>query len=263
VLFQAKDGPLMLFYKVGPSPSAWWGMLKTSTDGGKTWSADAMRLPDGFLGPVKNKPVVLSDGSILCPSSTESGSAAVDAADRGWRLCFERTSDLGKTWTKLRPPPGEPPIDAIQPSVLTHGGGKLQALGRTRSGRMFETWSEDDGATWSPVKLMDLPNPNSGTDAVTLADGRHLLVYNHNPMNKGRAPLNLAVSKDGKAWQAVAILDDGPGQYSYPAVIQAADGRVHVTYTWKRERIKHAVIDPAKIVPIGDIVGGAWPAKSN
>src|SRR5690606_15534806 len=60
VLFQIPSGDLMLFYKVGPSPSKWWGMLKTSSDGGKTWS-EATKLPDGYLGPIKNKPILLSN----------------------------------------------------------------------------------------------------------------------------------------------------------------------------------------------------------
>ena len=64
VLFQPKDGPLLLFYKVGPDPRTWWGLMKTSADAGKTWSPP-QRLPDGFLGPIKNKPVTLPDGSIL------------------------------------------------------------------------------------------------------------------------------------------------------------------------------------------------------
>ena len=88
VLFQPKNGPLVLFYKVGPSPSAWWGVMKISADGGLTWS-EARRLPEGILGPIKNKPVELDDGTILCPSSTEHD---------GWRVHFERTSDLGRTW---------------------------------------------------------------------------------------------------------------------------------------------------------------------
>src|SRR5258708_4299757 len=70
VLFQFPDGPLLLFYKAGPSPSAWWGMLTTSEDDGKTWRKHR-RLPEGILGPVKNKPVLLGDGTLLCPSSTE------------------------------------------------------------------------------------------------------------------------------------------------------------------------------------------------
>jgi predicted neuraminidase len=240
VLFEVREGELTLFYKVGPNPRAWWGMARTSLDAGRTWS-DARRLPDGILGPVKNKPVRLPDGTILAPSSTET-----PQTPSTWRVHFERSRDNGATWEIVRPPSptAGPPIEAIQPSILTHADGRLQAIGRTRSGRLFETWSGDRGQTWSPVALTALPNPSAGTDAVTLRDGRHLLVYNHTP--KGRTPLNIAVTRDGKAWETVHVLESDAGEYSYPAVIQTSDGLVHITYTWKRERIKHVVIDPAK-----------------
>lgn len=239
VLFQPKAGPLMLFYKVGPSPSTWWGMLMTSADAGKTWSAPR-RLPEGVLGPIKNKPVQLPNGEILCGSSTE--------GTNGWRVHFERTPDLGVTWSATPPLNDGREIGAIQPSILFHKDGSFQALGRTRQGRVFELWSRDHGKTWSKMALTDLPNPNSGTDAITLQDGRQLLVYNHS--TKGRSPLNVAMSEDGKVWQAALVLEDdatAPNGFSYPAVVQSRDGLVHVTYTWKRERIKHVVVDPTKL----------------
>ncbi len=236
VLFQAGPRSLLLFYKVGPSPSRWWGMLRSSTDGGQSWS-EARRLPEGILGPIKNKPVRLPNGDILCPSSAET-----DTSPSRWRVHFERTSDLGKTWTKIVPAANEgSAINAIQPSILSYPGGVLQAVGRTRQGNIFETWSKDGGQTWSALSLTALPNPNSGTDAVTLKDGRQVLVYNNTAT--GRSPLNVAVSLDGKAWEEAAVIENTPGEYSYPAVIQTADGRVHVTYTWKRERIRHVVLD--------------------
>ena len=235
VLFRPKDGPLLLFYKVGPDPSKWWGMLKTSHDLGKTWS-DAHRLPDGIIGPVKNKPVQLSNGDILAGSSTEHD---------GWRVHFERSTDGGKTWTATEPINKRKDLGTIQPSILIHKDGKLQAVGRTRNRKVFESWSEDGGKCWTSPTATELPNPNSGTDALTLADGRHLLVYNHTPF--GRSPLNVAVSEDGKTWKAAAVLENGPGEFSYPAVIQTGDKMVHICYTWKRQRIKHVVVDPKKL----------------
>jgi predicted neuraminidase len=246
VLFRPKGGPLMLFYKVGPSPSRWWGMVRTSDDNGKTWS-DARRLPDGILGPIKNKPVQLPSGDILCPTSTE---------DNGWRVHFERSADGGKTWEATPPLNDGKTIGAIQPSILTHKGGKLQAVGRTKQGKVFETWSDDGGKTWGQMTLTALPNPNSGIDAVTLADGRQLIVYNHTAT--GRSPLNVAVSEDGKTWKAAVVLESEPGEHSYPAVIQAADGTIHVTYTWKRQRVKHVALDPKKLV-LRDMTDGKWP----
>jgi predicted neuraminidase len=256
VLFQPKSGPLLLFYKVGPSPSTWWGMMTRSDDCGKTWSTPE-RLPDGILGPIKNKPIQLANGDILCGSSTE-GSG-------GWRVHFERTSDLGKTWHATDAVNDPDEIAAIQPSILFYSGDRLQSIGRTKQSHMFEIWSDDGGKTWGKMSLLDLPNPNSGTDAVTLRDGRQLLVYNHNVRtgsnNKGRSPLNVAVSKDGKTWLAALELEndpDAPSGFAYPAVIQTRDGLVHITYTWERKRIKHVVLDPEKLT-LRPMPNGDWP----
>lgn len=246
VLFMPKSGPLMLFYKVGPDPDAWWGMLMTSTDSGATWSETEF-LPEGILGPIKNKPIQLPNGDILSGTSTEHD---------GWRVHFERSTDMGKTWTATGPLNDGTQLGAIQPSILTHKNGRLQALGRTRQKQVFQIWSEDEGKTWGEMSLLILPNPNAGTDAVTLSDGRHLLVYNHTPDD--RSPLNIAVSLDGQKWQAALVLENTEGEFSYPAVIQTSDGKVHVTYTWKRDRIKHVVIDPQKLA-LRPIVDGVWP----
>ena len=249
VLFQPQPGPLMLFYKVGPSPSRWWGVWMTSADDGKTWSPP-IRLPEGILGPIKNKPVQLANGDILCGSSTE---------DAGWRVHFERTSDLGQTWSKTEPINDGKSIGAIQPSLLIHADGRLQAVGRSRQGRLWQAWANDQGRTWGAMTLLDLPNPNSGIDAVTLKDGRFVLVYNHT--RRGRSPLNVAVSNDGREWLAALVLEDEPGQeFSYPAVIQTRDGLVHITYTWKRQRVKHAVIDPSQLM-LRKMADGKWPAQ--
>jgi predicted neuraminidase len=242
VLFQPRRGPMMLFYKVGPSPEEWWGMLRTSTDGGRTWSEER-RLPDGILGPIKNKPVQLADGTIVVGSSTES-----HAEPSKWQVHIERSSDGGKTWSATPPLNDGTTIGAIQPSILFLGGSdvRLLAVGRTEQGKVFSTTSDDGGKTWSALSLIDdLPNPNAGIDAVTLADGRQLIVYN--PVTRGRTPLAVAVSRDGRAWTKVLTLEDQPGEYSYPAVIQTSDGRVHITYTWKRQRVKHVVVDPVKL----------------
>jgi len=72
-----------------------------------------------------------------------------------------------------------------------------------------------------------------------------LLVYNHT--TDGRSPLNVAISHDGKVWEAAAVLEDEAGEFSYPAVIQSADGLAHITYTWKRKRVKHVVLDSTKL----------------
>lgn len=237
---------VLLFYKVGPSPSTWWGELKSSTDAGRTWS-EAKRLPDGIAGPIKNKPVWLADGTLLCPSSTE---------DHGWRIHMETTRDLGKTWSRTEALNDGKTFGAIQPTIFRHADGRLQAFCRSQQRMIVETSSADGGKTWSELKATSLPNPNSGIDGVTLKDGRFLLVYNHTP--RGRSPINLAVTPDGRAWHAAAVLEDQPGEYSYPAAIQSDDGLVHITYTWKRQRIKHVVVNPTQL-RLREITKGEWP----
>jgi len=261
VLFQPTSSgspvPLMLFYKVGPTPQTWWGMLMTSDDAGQTWS-EPTRLPDGILGPIKNKPVQLANGDILAPSSTESAEKKSK-----WQVHFERSSDVGKSWSKVGPLNDGVKIEAIQPSILFLGGERLLAIGRSRQDRIFEIASADGGQTWGSMQLGTLPNNNSGIDAITLADGRHLVVYNHIGGLVGkwggiRSPLNVSISSDGRAWQAALVLETDLNEFGYPAMIQTSDGLVHITYTWKRERIKHVVVDPNKFVS-RDFINGQWP----
>lgn len=262
VLFQPQGGDIMLFYKIFAPGSPWVGMLKTSSDGGRTWSA-ARPVGAGRIGPDKNKPLQLDDGAIVAGSAIED--------DHGWRVHVERSTDGGSTWAFIGPlnPQGE--IGVIQPAFLTHPDGRIQMLCRTRSehGFIVQSWSGDGGLTWSPLEAAVLPNNNSGLDAVTLRDGRHLLVYNHSTHNqagmghKGRGILNVALSRDGASWEAALILDyraESGKQFSYPAVIQTRDGLVHIVYTWHRERIKHVVLDPAHLAttPMPD---GQWPAE--
>jgi len=237
VLYQVPGGPLLLFYKVGPNPVQWWGMMTTSHDNGKSWS-HPQRLPDGIIGPVKNKPVMLKNGTLLSPSSIEG---------ERWNIQIEMTSDTGKIWKRIPVDRGSDDFDAIQPSVLIHGEKHLQILCRSRQNVIAESWSSDDGKSWTPLTATSLPNPNSGTDAVTLDNGLQLLVYNPTIVPEGRwtgdrTPLCVAVSRNGKKWKNIVTLENDPGEYSYPSVIQAKDGLVHIVYTWKRESIRHIVV---------------------
>lgn len=238
VLFQAKNKPLFLFYKVGSSPKSWWGMVMTSDDGGEVWTKPR-QLPEGILGAIKNKAVQLHNGDWLAPSSDEAN---------GWTVHMERSGDQGHTWTRSQALNDPKIFDAIQPTILNHANGRLQALCRTKQGVIVELWSDDNGYSWSEMEATNLPNNNSGFDAVTLEDGRHVLVYNHvaipeDEWGGARTPLNVAISDDGTHWDEVAVLENTEGEYSYPAIIQSADGRLHMSYTWKRKRIKHVVLE--------------------
>ena len=235
VLFRNSKGLLFLFYKVGTSPRTWWGEMKTSTDDGVTWS-QAHKLPNGFLGPIKNKPIRLNDGDILHPSSTES------EEDNTWKIHLERSDGEGNNWIKIN-------IDCdtfnvIQPTLITYPGDSMQLLCRSRENLIAQSWSFDGGETWGKVTHISLPNPNSGIDAVTLKSGLQLLVYNPLPPEKnwweGRSILKVAISKDGHSWKDVFTLENhNTGEYSYPAVVQSADGSIHITYTYDRKYIKY------------------------
>jgi predicted neuraminidase len=243
VLFQPSNGPLLLFYKVGPSPSEWWALVRTSADAGRTWSS-AIKLPAGILGPIRAKPVELRPGVLLAGSSTEQD---------GWVVHMERYTGawtaeaLGspRSWEKSRALNDPKEFGAIQPTILVHSPSLLQVLCRSRQGVIVESWSQDEGRTWGHMTSTSLPNPSAGIDSVRLKDGRSLLVYN--PSKTGRERLDIAVSADGKTWQSALTLENSAGEYSYPAMIQTHDGMVHVTYTWRRERIKHVVIDPSRL----------------
>lgn len=266
VLFQMPDGEVLLFYKIGRFVQDWTGWLVRSNDNGHTWS-DKQPLPNGFLGPVKNKPELI-DGSLLCPSSTEKG---------GWKIHFERycldanghfpdAKELVEKASMIGPVPAEQaektfeqgtlsPIGCIQPSILRLQDGRLKVLCRTQNGSLATSYSSDEGQTWSTVTLTNLPNNNSGTDAVTLRDGRHLLVYNPNATKPGehnapRTPLCVAISDDGEHWHHLVTLEDSNiSEYSYPAIVEGRDGSIHITYTWRRERIRYVrlVISESKI----------------
>ena len=234
VLFRNPGGMIDLYYKVGPTPQDWWGILISSRDEGKTWSAP-VRLPDGILGPIKNKPILLQSGLILSPSSTENSQT--------WKSHIECSANGGKTWTNI--PINTPDsVKVIQPTLLQYPGGKIQALLRSNQNFIMDSWSADEGKTWTKAERTSILNPNSGIDAVTLKSGLQVLIYNPMKHGKnwdvGRNKLNVAISSDGKIWQDLVVLEDQPkGEFSYPAIIQGQDGTLHITYTHNRTKIKY------------------------
>jgi predicted neuraminidase len=254
VLFHTADGKLWLYYKFGPHPTS-------STDEGKSWSP-VEHLPAGLYGPIRAKPLVQSDGTVISGTSVESYLS--------WAAWIERSSDNGITFAKYGPitvlpefvktpqdngGPADVPgsaawgktVGIIQPSVVSLGSSKLRLYARStaRIGRICAADSNDDGIHWTQAHPLDLPNPNSGIDAVSLRDGRVVLVYNHT--EKGRTPLNLAVSRDGEHFRMFQTLEQDPGEYSYPAMILGRDGKLHITYTWNRKKIRYVRFPVADI----------------
>ena len=246
VLFRSADRVLWLYYKFGPTPSQWTAGRMSSRDGGGTWSP-AEHLPAGLYGPIRAKPLVLANGVIVSGTSVESYGS--------WAAWIERSTDNGKTWTRHGPitvpgSAGAAPGQAhgiIQPVVVWMGGKRLRFFARSTGsiGRICVADSRDAGVTWTEARPIDVPNPNAGIDVVRLKDGRLVMVYNHTA--SGRTPLNLAVSRDGEHWSKFYDLETEPGEYSYPAMIQASDGSLHITYTWKRQRIKYVNFPLGKV----------------
>ena len=242
------DSPprLILFYRVGKKITEWQSYSIESLDGGHRWS-EPQALSEGCLGPIKNKPIVLSDGSWLAGSSVET--------ETEWYCQIERSEDQGKTWSiaqtlKLK----EHPKGIIQPTVWESQPGHVHALMRSRGvGRICRSDSMDGGHTWSDVYITDLPNNNSGIDITKLVsspgdpgyDGDFApLALVHNPTTdekwENRTPLVISVSYDnGMTWEDSLTLEDIPGEYSYPAIIPTADG-VALTYTSDRQHIQFA-----------------------
>lgn len=287
VLFRIPESgsPLLLYYKIRPAYKVkegeidlstiafWQARLKKSYDDGASWS-EAEALPEGFLGPIKNKPV-WHEGRIIAGSSTQSKYAHIPS-----RIHFEWSDDRGQTWHKSEPcdvelsidckqrkkgkagtnvdVPADPnrfygnyhPISSIQPTILIHKDGTLQALSRTGNGKMSVTFSHDNGSAWSKETLTSMPQNGAGIDAITLPDGRFALVYNDFETLPGRSggsrsPLKVAISDDGDLWtDLVTLEDDAIKEYSYPAVICDGQGYLHIAYTWRRYRIKYVRVKP-------------------
>lgn len=240
VLYQyATSDTLALYYKIGPNPREWKGFVKYSQDKGQTWSV-AQQLPEGILGPIKNKPLTLDNGLILSPSSTES-------KEEIWKAHVEISRDQGKTWSihTIQPDTG---IQVIQPSIVQHKDGRLQVLCRSKENKVMSAFSSDQGSTWGPWQATNLLNPNSATDAIRLKNGLFMIVYNPAIAGKdwweGRTKLRVAISKDGLQWNDVLTLENGVkgDEYSYPTIIQDESGLIHVTYTWNRKGIKHIIL---------------------
>jgi predicted neuraminidase len=236
------DSPprLLMYYRVGKRITAWRSLVIESLDGGRSWS-DPRPLPDGCLGPIKNKPIVLADGTWLAGSSVET--------DSEWYCQIERSEDHGATWDIAQTIKLEGhPKGIIQPTLWESQPGYVHALMRSRGvGSICRSDSMDGGKTWSAAYTTDLPNNNSGIDVVRLVpspgdpgydEGYAPLVLAFNPITEGRTPLVLAVSYDnGETWPNRLTLQDVPGEYSYPSIIPTADG-VAVSYTFDRHHIQ-------------------------
>jgi predicted neuraminidase len=243
VLFANGAGQLRLIY-VTVSLGGWSTSslnVKTSRDAGQTWG-NSQRLTlspfFNFSELVKNNPAGLSDGGWAVPIYHEFLAKFPEI------LWMRETAGGGLSWSKTRLFGGH---SALQPALVPLDQRAAIVLCRDSSAmrRIQVSRSTDLGMNWSPPQSLTLPNCDSGLDALRLFDGRMLLAFNDSPT--GRDNLSLALSDDGGLnWSRRAILESEPGaEFSYPYLIQARDGRVHLVYTWKRKAIKYAAFNLA------------------
>ncbi|NLP48653.1 MAG: exo-alpha-sialidase [Clostridiales bacterium] len=240
VLFLRQDGVIYLYFKVGQKVPVWGTWLSKSNDGGITWSEPFEIVPgdeNNGRGPVKNKNIRLSDGRVLAPASSEH--------HRKWLSFTDTSTDDGDTWERQADvATGDEFVPMIQPSLWESAPGKVHMLTRTARGYIYRSDSEDYGQTWSEAYKTDLLNNNSGLDLDRDDKGGLYLVSNPIGEDWGaRTPLTLMHSADnGDTWEEILVLEDEPGEYSYPAIVYK-DGKLHITYTWKREKVAYWLLE--------------------
>lgn len=255
VLFRLNDGKIVLYFKIGAEIQKWHTEFVCSVDDGDTWSSpqELVKGDIGGRGPVKNKPIYLSDGNtILAPASLEGES---------WNSFADISTDNGASWkmSNLVPVrrinPNERRIrdriynktfcygkGIIQPTVWEDAEKAVHMLFRSTSSRIFKSDSYDMGKTWSVAYDTGLPNNNSGIDLVKLPCGTLVLAYNPREnipgMTKGaRTPIILSYSDDnGESWQELYVLEDRDGAFAYPSVV-CEGNRIYVVYSENREKI--------------------------
>jgi predicted neuraminidase len=192
-------------------------MARASTDGGVTWSEDRPVLDNTMGGVPRNPPITLADGTLLLPDGQSHFLALAPGAN---------------SWQRVGSYSG-----GSQPAVIQRRDGSLLALLR-HSQHITRIESRDGGRTWSPAVPTPLKNPGAGISMTRLANGHLVLVFNDSETD--RTPLSICRSLDeGATWEAPFQLESNPGEYSYPSIIQSADAKLHITYTFRRYSIKH------------------------
>jgi len=232
-LYRDVSGVLWLFYvtMVGERWDTCQVKYQRSVDSGRTWDIPVLlRAEWGWM--TSNKPLTLPDGAILLPLYEERGAAFT-----------LRSDDVGRHWD--RSDPIETPEGVIQPALARLSDGRLLMLLRTlerENGALWQSFSDDEGRTWSAPTRTRLPNPNARVDVQSLASGALVLAFNDTP--RGRTPLTLALSDDdGRTWPLRVNVETDEAEFSYPALIQSSDGLCHLAYSHRRVNIAHVAFD--------------------
>jgi predicted neuraminidase len=229
------------FKKLTPNTAGWSTYAPKYDDMIITASRDAGKRSFGWMTRIK--PLVLKDGKILLPLYSD-----------GFNLSLVAISDDdGTTWH-----PGLPIVGRgdVQPSLIQKKDGTLVAYMRDNGdapGRVQISESEDSGESWTAAKKTAIPNTAS-VQVLALRDGKWAFIGNDE--DDGRYRLSLYLSDDqGKTWKWKMPLENvqkGAGSFSYPSMIQAPDGLLHITYSYQpkgqEESIKYVVVNPRKMI---------------
>jgi predicted neuraminidase len=203
-------------------------MARTSTDSGATWSEDRPVLADTMGGVPRNPPISMADGTLLLPDGQSH---------------FLALGPGASSWQRVGSYSG-----GSQPAVIQRRDGSLLALLR-HSQHIARIESRDGGRTWSAAVPTPLKNPGAGISMTKLANGHLVLVFNDSQTD--RTPLSICRSLDeGATWEAPFQLESNPGEYSYPSIIQSADAKLHITYTFRRYAIKHVEMNEDWLVRV-------------
>lgn len=239
ILFKTPGGEIKLYFKVGKTIAKWETWQIVSTNEGATWSepTELVKGDKGGRGPVRSKPIILSDGTLLAGASNEDGE---------WNVFIDSSIDMGKTWVATPylglNREGFKGKGIIQPTLWESNPGEVHMLIRSTNDFIYRSDSKDYGETWSPSYKTTLTNPNSAIDITRFDDGTLALFYNPTTKSTGdRSKLCVALSYDnGKTWPYEMIIEEeenGGEGFAYPSVISFGD-TISATYTWKRKKIK-------------------------
>jgi predicted neuraminidase len=247
VLFAPDNDTIYLYFKTGKYIQHWITWVTFSKDQGKTWSKAVELVPNdisGGRGPVKNKPIVLSNGDWLAPASIEN-------EDR-WQSFADISENKGKTWTRSNlihfADENSAGKGVIQPTLWESTPGHVHMLLRSTSGKITRSDSNDYGRSWSQAEAIELPSNNSGIDIVKLSNCKLALIYNPTSDHNRRTPLRVSISSDnGESWNKNFDIEDANvnvgdikkltgGEFSYPSIIQSED-KIAAVYTWHRKLI--------------------------
>ena len=255
VPFLAPDGRIWLFHtsqqaNKGQTTAIVYQL--TSDDQGHTWTTPktVFSEPGSFI---RQHLITLGDEWIF--PTYHSASPGITTNAQNDVSIVKISKDSGKTWTDCEVPSSG---GLVQMNIIKLNEDHLLAFFRSRYADWIYRSQASDGCHWSAPVPTQLPNNNASIQAIRLADGHLVMVFNNaqaettreNPRTASRTVLSVALSEDnGKTWPWVRDLQSGdepppfrPGEdaeYAYPSVVQSPDGMIQTAFTFRRETIKY------------------------